>query len=97
MILTGLSGCASTLGSPILGSWETKVLGFTQSVRFESNGTGVLVTTLGQQAFEFQVKDSDTILVKYANSDNWDEKTYTMVNNNTMQLEGLTWVRQGSV
>ncbi len=94
-----LSGCinTSTIGSPILGSWETKVLGFDQSIRFESNGTGVLVTTLGQSAFQFQIMDSDTLLIRFSSNDEWQEKSYNIVNNNTLQYDGLTWTRQGSV
>ena len=99
LILALFSGCVntSTIGSPILGSWETKVVGLTQSVRFESNGTGVMITTLGQEAFKFQITSPTQILVRKQSTDQWDERSYNMVNNNTLQYAGLTWVRQGSV
>lgn len=99
LLFATLLGCvnSSTIGSPILGSWETKIVGFIQSVRFESNGTGVLVTTLGQKAFAFQIVDADTIMIRYEGNSDWEDKTYNVVNNNTLQLDGLTWVRQGSV
>lgn len=95
-----LSGCTTNVNnytSPLIGVWETKVIGFTQTLRFENNGTGVLVTTLGQLAFAFQIVDGDTLLVKTENSNDWDEKEYNLVSNNTLQYGGLTWVRQGTV
>ena len=96
---TALAGCTTVdnYTSPLIGVWETKVIGFTQTLRFENNGTGVLVTTLGQQAFMFQIVDSDTLLVKTENSNDWDEKENNLVSNNTLQYGGLTWVKQGTV
>ncbi len=100
LLLTALAGCTTNVNnytSPLIGVWETKVIGFTQTLRFENNGTGVLVTTLGQQAFMFQIVDGDTLLIKTENSNDWDEKEYNLVSNNTLQYGGLTWVRQGTV
>lgn len=99
LLLTAIAGCVdpSNIVSPLYGNWETKILGFTQTIRFENNGTGVFVTTLGQQAFQFQIVDSDTLLIKTENDNDWEEKSYNIVNNNTLQYDGQTWVRQGSV
>mgnify|MGYP001609997826 CR=1 FL=1 len=98
LLFTGLSGCTqSILGSPLVGTWETKVLGFTQTLQFESNNTGVLVTTLGQKAFEYQVLDDHTVRYREVGEEDWDEKTYQLVNANTLILDEFTWVRKGSV
>ncbi|MEK6970775.1 MAG: hypothetical protein AABW68_03720, partial [archaeon] len=65
LISIGISGCLqSSFGHPIVGTWETKVIGFTQTIQFESNNTGVLVTTLGQQAFDYQLMDGQTLRTK---------------------------------
>lgn len=97
LIIAGLSGCIqSSFGHPIVGTWETKVIGFTQTLQFESNNTGVLVTTLGQQAFDYKLIDDHTLQTKAIDSSDWEERTYTIVNNNTLILDGMTWVRKGS-
>lgn len=98
LLLVAISGCAqSPFGNSLVGVWETKVLGFTQTLSFESNGTGVLVSTLGQVAFEYQLLDNTTLRYREVGDNDWDEKSYQLVNNNTLNIEGLTWTRKGSV
>ena len=98
LFLVAVSGCAqSPFGNSLVGVWETKVLGFTQTLSFESNNTGVLVTTLNQEAFEYQILNNTTLRYRIVGQDEWTEKTYELVNADVLKIEGLTWTRKGSV
>lgn len=98
LFLVIISGCTqSPFGNSLVGVWETKVLGFTQTISFETNNTGVLVTTLHQEAFEYQLLNNTTLRYRIVGQNDWTEKSYEMVNTNTLKLERLTWTRKGSV
>ena len=96
LFFIGASGCLTAF-SPLNETWETKVLGFTQTLNFESNGTGVLVTTLGNQSNAYEIIDEDTLRYRLTGDAAWETREYVLVNNNTLEFMGLTWVRKGSV
>ncbi|MFA5764184.1 MAG: hypothetical protein WC915_05250 [archaeon] len=91
-----IAGCINSF--TIIGSWSTDSIIGEQTINFETNGTGVIDSSIGNLAFDYEVIDHNTI--------KFDPKkalfgfeigprivSYELVNQNTLIFGGTTYTR----
>lgn len=88
------SGCTSQVSlDPLVGTWETHLLGFESTIQFNNDGTGTRASDLGITAFEWQKIDATHLNYRRVGSSDWDVVDYQVVNVNTLVFQNLTYTR----
>ncbi len=88
------SGC--TFGNPLVGDWETSVLGLKTELSFYGDGTGVIKSKLGTVSFDYEIIDGETMQVTgdMFGTTATEKIEYELVNNNTLKYKNLTFTRK---
>ena len=88
------SGCS--FGNPLVGDWETSILGLKTELSFNADGTGILKSKLGTVSFNYEVIDGETLQVTgdVLGTTTTEKVEYELVNNDTLKYKNLTFTRK---